>query len=174
LVSGSGEATISLVPGEHVALLRAEGFHPAVLRLRADEPIPGLVVLVPASGEPEVERTLAAEAAAIVGHDRVAIVGSQGARARVGVSGDAWAWRTSGATTDEVRVALEALLAPPRASGVGDLGAPTEKPDEATPWYARWWVWTIAAAVVAGGVILGVALATGGGDECPDDVCIPF
>ena len=41
------------------------------------------------------------------------------------------------------------------------VSAPAPEPEASHPFYTRWWFWTAAGAVVAAGVITGIALSSG-------------
>jgi tetratricopeptide (TPR) repeat protein len=46
---------------------------------------------------------------------------------------------------------------PPPVARVETHEEPPPPPPKGSPWYGKWWVWTLAGVVVAGGVAAGVA-----------------
>jgi hypothetical protein len=54
------------------------------------------------------------------------------------------------------------------AHGPLALAAPppkTAKPQQSTPWYRKWWVWTLVGAAVVAGTTAGIVVATSAEDE---------
>jgi hypothetical protein len=64
-------------------------------------------------------------------------------------------------------VATAAKLRPERTTRPEKLATLPNRPGS-VPWYRRWWIWTIAGAVVAGAVTAVVVTQTGGSDRLPE------